>query len=71
VRAGAAAARFVLGPLLERYLRRALTISQGDATVFVTRPLSLSLLVLAAAAFVVAVLPAVRRKREVVFEEED
>ena len=62
---------FVLGPLLERYLRRALTISQGDATVFVTRPLSLVLLVLAALAFVVAVLPSVRRKREVVFEEED
>ena len=62
---------FVLGPLLEENLRRALTISRGDATVFLTRPLSLTLLVLAAAAFVVAVLPAVRRKREVVFEEED
>ena len=62
---------FVLGPLLEEYLRRALTISQGDATVFVTRPLSLALLVLAVIAFVVAVLPTVRRKREVVFEEED
>ncbi len=61
---------FVLGPLLERYLRRALTISQGDATVFLTRPLSLTLLLLAAAAFVIAVLPTVRRKREVVFEEE-
>jgi putative tricarboxylic transport membrane protein len=62
---------FVLGPLLEEYLRRALTISRGDATVFLTRPLSLTLLVLAAVAFVVAVLPTVRRKREVVFEEED
>ena len=62
---------FVLGPLLEENLRRALTISRGDATVFVTRPLSLTLLLLAAVAFVVAVLPAVRRKREVVFEEED
>ncbi len=61
---------FVLGPLLERYLRRALTISQGDATVFLTRPLSLTLLILAVIAFVVAVLPAVRRKREVVFEED-
>jgi TctA family transporter len=60
----------VLGPLLERYLRRALTISQGDATVFLTRPLSLTLLILAVIAFVVAVLPAVRRKREVVFEED-
>ena len=62
---------FVLGPLLEENLRRALTISQGDATVFVTRPLSLTLLILAVIAFVVAVLPAVRRKREVVFVEED
>jgi putative tricarboxylic transport membrane protein len=62
---------FVLGPLLERFLRRALTISQGDATVFLTRPLSLTLLILAVVAFVVAVLPTVRRKREVVFEEED
>jgi len=62
---------FILGPLLERYLRRALTISQGDATVFLTRPLSLTLLILAVVAFVVAVLPTVRRKREVVFEEED
>ena len=62
---------FVLGPLLERYLRRALTISQGDATVFLTRPLSATLLALAVVAFVVAVLPGVRRKREAVFEEED
>jgi TctA family transporter len=62
---------FVLGPLLERFLRRALTISQGDPMVFLTRPISLTLLILAVAALVVAVLPAVRRKREVVFEEED
>jgi putative tricarboxylic transport membrane protein len=62
---------FVLGPLLERYLRRALTISQGDATVFFTRPISLVLLLLAVAALVVAVLPSVRRKREDVFEEEE
>jgi TctA family transporter len=61
---------FVLGPLLEEYLRRALIISRGDPTVFVTRPVSLTLLILAVAALVVAVLPTVRRKREVVFEEE-
>jgi putative tricarboxylic transport membrane protein len=61
---------FVLGPLLEEYLRRALIISRGDVSVFVTRPVSLALLVLAVAAFVVAVLPTMRRKREVVFEEE-
>jgi putative tricarboxylic transport membrane protein len=62
---------FVLGPLLEEYLRRSLIISRGDPSVFVTRPLSATLLVLAAVALVVAVLPSVRRKREVVFEEED
>ena len=45
-------------------------ISRGDPTVFVTRPISAFLLLLAVAALVVAALPAVRRKREVVFTEE-
>ena len=40
----------ILGPLAEQELRRALTISQGDWTVFLTRPLSATLLALAAAA---------------------
>ncbi len=62
---------FILGPLLEQFLRRSLIISRGDATVFFTRPLSASLLVVAAIALLLAVLPSVRRKREVVFEEED
>ncbi len=62
---------FILGPLLEEYLRRSLIISRGDPTVFLTRPLSAALLALAALALLVAVLPSVRRKREVVFEEED
>jgi TctA family transporter len=61
---------FVLGPLLEQHLRRALIISHGDLTVFVTRPISLVLLIAAALALVLAVLPAIRRKREVVFQEE-
>ena len=61
---------FILGPLLEENIRRTLTISRGDPTVFVTRPISLTLLILAVIAFVIAVLPTVRRKREVVFEEE-
>ncbi|MGL4175765.1 MAG: tripartite tricarboxylate transporter permease [Dermatophilaceae bacterium] len=62
---------FVLGPLLEENLRRSLIISQGDPSVFVTRPLSLVLLVLAAVAVAVAVLPSIRRKREVVFAEDE
>jgi putative tricarboxylic transport membrane protein len=61
---------FVLGPLLEENLRRALIISRGDPSVFVSRPISLALLVLAAAAVVVAALPAIRRKREVVFADD-
>ncbi|TYP84607.1 tripartite tricarboxylate transporter permease [Blastococcus xanthinilyticus] len=61
---------FVLGPLLEEYLRRSLIISDGDPSVFVTRPISAVLLLLAFGAFVLAVLPSIRRKRDVVFEEE-
>jgi TctA family transporter len=61
---------FVLGPLLEENLRRAMSIARGDATVLVTRPISLTLLLLSVAALVIAVLPAIRKKRDVVFQEE-
>jgi TctA family transporter len=62
---------FVLGPLLEEHLRRAMIISRGDATVFLTRPISLALLVAAGITLLIAALPAIRRKREVVFQEEE
>ena len=62
---------FVLGPLLEEHLRRALVISRGDLSIFVSTGTSTVLLVLAAAAIVIAVLPAIRRRREVVFAEEE
>ena len=62
---------FVLGPLLEDHLRRSLIISRGDLTIFVERPVSAVLLALAAGALVLAVLPAIRRKREVVFKDEE
>jgi TctA family transporter len=62
---------FVLGPMLEEHLRRAMIISRGDPTVFFTRPLSLALLVLAVGVLVVVLLPNVARKREQVFVEED
>jgi len=62
---------FVLGPLLEEHLRRAMIISRGDPTVFLTRPISATLLAIGLAAVVVALLPAVRRKRDEVFVEED
>jgi len=60
---------FVLGPMLEENLRKAMTISRGDPSVFVTRPLSMSMLLIAAILLVIVVLPAVRRKREEAFQE--
>jgi TctA family transporter len=62
---------FVLGPFLEENLRRALIISRGDPMIFITRPISATLLALAFIALVLALLPAVRKKREVVFAEEE
>jgi TctA family transporter len=62
---------FVLGPLLEEHLRRAMIISRGDPSIFITRPISATLLVLALAAVLVAVLPSIRKKRAEVFVEED
>lgn len=62
---------FVLGPFLEENLRRALIISRGDPTTFLTRPISATLLALALVALVAAVLPQIRRKREAVFVEGD
>ena len=60
---------FVLGPMLEDNFRRALTIARGDPTVFVTRPLSASLLALAAVLLLIVVAPAVQRVRETAFRE--
>ncbi|NCW50533.1 MAG: tripartite tricarboxylate transporter permease, partial [Betaproteobacteria bacterium] len=60
---------FVLGKLMEEYLRRALTISRGDPTVFFTRPLSATLLTIAAVLLVLVFLPALSKKREEAFRE--
>jgi TctA family transporter len=60
---------FILGPLMEENLRRALIVSHGDPTVFVTRPISLTLLILAAILLLLVILPAVRRTREQAFTE--
>jgi putative tricarboxylic transport membrane protein len=60
---------FVLGPMLEENLRRAMLMSHGDMTVFVTRPISLAFLIAAALIVVVMVAPAVRKKKEQAFEE--
>ena len=59
---------FILGPMMEEYLRRALLISQGDPLVLVRRPISATLLAVSAVALVVVLLPALRRKREEAFQ---
>jgi putative tricarboxylic transport membrane protein len=60
---------FVLGPLMEENLRRAMKISGGDPMIFVERPISLGLLVAAMLLLVIVALPAIRGKREEVFQE--
>jgi putative tricarboxylic transport membrane protein len=60
---------FVLGPMLEENLRRAMLLSRGSPSVFVTHPLSLGLLLVAATLLVVVVMPTVRSKREEAFSE--
>ena len=62
---------FVLGPLLEEHLRRAMIISRGDPMIFLERPISATLLGLALLAVLIAVLPSIRKKRKEVFVEED
>ena len=62
---------FILGPMMEENLRRALLLSRGDWTTFVTRPLSAGLLVGAAALVVIVMLPAIQKKRDEAFQEEE
>jgi TctA family transporter len=61
---------FILGPMMEENLRRALLLSRGDWSVFATRPLSASLLGAALVLLVIVLLPSIRSKREEAFVEE-
>jgi TctA family transporter len=61
---------FVLGPMMEENFRRALLLSRGDFSVFVTRPLSLSLLIATVVLIVIVALPSIKSKREEAFQEE-
>jgi len=58
---------FLLGPLMEENLRRSMVLSRGDPTVFVERPISLTLLLLALGLVLLVVLPQFRKTREVAF----
>jgi TctA family transporter len=60
---------FILGPLMEENLRRALLLSRGDPMIFLQSPISLVLLIMAAGLFCLVVLPAFKRTREAAFKE--
>ncbi len=61
---------FILGPMMEENLRRALLLSRGDWATFLTRPLSAGLLVAAALLIVIVMLPSIKSKREEAFQED-
>jgi TctA family transporter len=60
---------FILGPMMEEYLRRAMLLSRGDPLVLLQRPISATILVVAALAMAVVLTPAIHAKREQAFQE--
>jgi TctA family transporter len=60
---------FILGPMMEENLRRAMLLSRGDPSVFLTRPISLGILVAAVLLLLLTIIPAIRHKREEAFKE--
>ena len=60
----------ILGPMMEENLRRAMLLSRGDWSVFVTRPLSATLLAMAVLLIIIVMLPSIKSKREEAFVEE-
>jgi TctA family transporter len=61
---------FILGPLMEENLRRAMLLSRGDPSVFLTKPISAGFIVASVILLVIVALPALRKKRKEVFVEE-
>jgi TctA family transporter len=62
---------FILGPMMEENLRRALLLSRGDWSTFATRPLSAGLLLMAVVMVVIVSLPSIKAKREEAFQDAD
>lgn len=60
---------FILGPMMEEFLRRAMLLSKGDPTVLVTRPISAVMLGLAVLLLALVVLPSFSKTRDVAFQE--
>jgi putative tricarboxylic transport membrane protein len=62
---------FVLGPMMEEHLRRAMLLSRGDPSTFIERPISATLLALGAIALGLMLLPNIRRQKEEAMEAGD
>jgi TctA family transporter len=60
---------FVLGPMMEENFRRAMILSRGDPSTFVTRPISLTILLMAVILVLLIAVPKFRKTREVAFQE--
>ena len=60
---------FILGPMMEEYLRRAMLLSRGDPLVLFQRPISAAILAVAAVALLLVVSPAIQSKRNEAFQE--
>ena len=60
---------FILGPLMEENLRRAMLISHGDTTVFLTQPISAGFLIASIILLGIVLAPNIHKKREEIFED--
>ncbi|MPR08676.1 tripartite tricarboxylate transporter permease [Microvirga tunisiensis] len=60
---------FVLEPIIEQNFKRALQVSYGDPAIFISRPISLALLLIGAVFLVMLLLPAIRRTRDASLQE--
>ncbi|MCW2475575.1 MULTISPECIES: tripartite tricarboxylate transporter permease [unclassified Symbiopectobacterium] len=60
---------FILGPMMEENLRRALIISRGDFGIFVHEPISLGLLIASGLLLLITLAPMVRLGRDKIFVE--
>jgi TctA family transporter len=61
---------FILGPMMEEYLKRALKLARGDWSVFLTRPLSAALLAIGVLLLLLVLLPAIKSKRQEAFVDD-
>jgi len=60
---------FILGPMMEEYLRRSLSVAHGDWSVFLSRPISATLLIISALVLLPLVLAPFRATRQIAFRD--